>query len=301
MDELKGKVTVEKVAAYGALIAVVLFATGALVQNVELASLGISDFGDLQVRYISVGLAYWVYLLLPIVLLVLPLAVLRFSAFDLTFLFRIFVSTFLFLFLFWMLPIPFHYFLPDFIEWSPYTTWRLWSVYNIEYGGNPLMIVMIAPLGFLADWFFSVWIKDKSYRFLRCAVTVPILPLIAFSLVVPYAWNVYPNLSRAVGGGQLIIAQLVVGEAAKPFPTTMAASQPVKRVPLDDQQAVIIWHENDQFIFVSVPKASGEAANTSHFVAIRRDLIKAIIYSKQRIRIWNGIPEIIDGAGQAGG
>ena len=60
-------------------LAGVFFAVGMVIDNIQLQALGIYDVSIVQPRFVLVGVAFAVYLLLPAILLAIPIAVFRWS------------------------------------------------------------------------------------------------------------------------------------------------------------------------------------------------------------------------------
>lgn len=292
-----------------------LFAAGMLIENIQLQIIGVHDASVASVvqgRFVLVGLAFVIYLAIPALLLIAPVLTFQFIRRFLNDRIRIPLigALVVLLLLFLITPSPIQYFSD---ELAAKSTMRDRLICFWAYFVDPTLLLRLLLLYLPAVLLVTMWGTLKRRSAWRRGLYV-LMSLGVVSTVVQYVVNVYPNLSRSVGGGCPLIAEIDLknGTPLRPsdywtmpgvpmllagiksttqpippdyggtdsvFPSTRGAAWPPAGEP------VLLWHENDKFVFVS---------RLSHWdigaivMAIPKDDVAQIRYRRAVLDFHNG-------------
>lgn len=237
---------------------------GALIRNVFLSTLGLNDFSLIQPYYLATGISFVVYAVAPIIVGISPwLAVQLGKPKSLNRRLKVTLLIGMPFIAFMLIGTGLHYFVPDIYimkaRWFiPLAFWKIYWV--------PCFTICL--IGFWIPVVALFYIKKKR----------PILELFKriimvqsavgfFSLIVPFATYVYPNLKASVGGGQAKSIDLLVDQEI-PF----LSGSIKKESTLFLYEQLVMWHQNERMLFVS------EMKNTSKVkvVGVKADSVQAI-------------------------
>jgi hypothetical protein len=225
-----------------------LYAFGLLIENIHLGRCGITDLALVKPRYVLIGLAFFVYIAIPFVLVTIPFAVFRAFSF-LSIALRVGLAIFMFVIVSWIITVPFSYFLttytPDDVRFRlPFPAWGVnvgfWKIYrHYQYGGGALFSYLVLLV-------FNTF-KIRAARALSLvlfwyAISIPLW------LLVPYSWIVSPNIDSSVGGAAPFVVKVKL--KARDADAAPANESDKSDERLGSSLELILWHTDAKFVYL---------------------------------------------------
>lgn len=222
--------------------ATVLYVVGLLIENIHLARCGIADLTLVRPRYIFVGAAFLIYTAIPFALITVPFVIIAYLK-SLPLLIRILLAVLALLQASFFITVPFSYFV---VTVTPihifFNVWGFnqgfWEIYRPYYFAYPSV----------AAYVFMLVVRSFKLQVSRFAIaSLSALSIIApLWLLIPYTWNVFPNIDFSVGGAQPPIVTL----ASKDRNAQEYAGS-LEKLTDDDNTRFLLWHTDSAFIYVS--------------------------------------------------
>jgi hypothetical protein len=241
---------------YAILIITVFYVTGMLLVNVFYSNLGFTDFSVMRPRYVFVGFDYYLYLILPLVVILVPYYALKIKLNLLSLAYK--APTFLLsvLIMICISSSALSYFIPytGVIYGDPKNITKLgaaikvtisfWRLYYHSYAYVYLGLFFLPSL--VLFWMHRAQINKDIIK--RGAVTSTVI--ISFgiiAMIIPYVTNIFPNISYAVGGGQPQVVNLMLNDKAENKIKPHLDIKDTKQ----HSNVVLLWHYNDSYYYVS--------------------------------------------------
>lgn len=254
--------TIENVAKTTALIASALYVLGLLITNAYTMELGVSDFADLQIRYVMVGALYLLYVALPVTVVIAPLIFIRYNilvagrgirgrARIRDWILTLAGAVTIVLALIATAADVVGYLSPTGRKWV-FGTQYVFDL-GITFGqlkdgyGYPSVIAGAINLLLASSILVLTWPANQYLR----SIFVPLMVLGVIVMLLGYSVNVYPNLSYNLGGGSPAVWQFQVDATT----SGRLRSIGLNVTPLDNVSATVgptsVWHQSQDFVYLS--------------------------------------------------
>lgn len=232
----------------GALVAVsVLFAIGLVISNLFLMNIGWADFALIRVSYVLVGLCFVCYVSIPLAIVAVPYVLSRHGdgRWRTHVLLRWIMPPLAVLACIMVLPWLLRPFVSDGVAaGAPLRihgiVWSLWATSAPGLAG--ILIVVSAFASILYDRPKRAVGHRPKGRIFAMVVGCLMLP-------VPYSFNVFPNINRAVGGGQPAFANISFDRPIPDLPGGVLL--PTQGHTAYTYDSLLILYGNDSHLYVA--------------------------------------------------
>jgi hypothetical protein len=261
---------IEPIAKVVAATLAAFYAIGLIITNMFLGSLGASDFSDLRPRTILVGMAFAIYVAVPLGLAVVPLYVFAFvrrhtmHRFAATAAAVAMAVGFAFL-----LPAPFEFFIVATGRHGGFTTLstRFWrEAYQDSSQWPYILVLILLPMAGLAVASIRQRILSPDVK--KGAYVLALLGVV--SQMIAFADSVYPELQSSIGGGHPELVELVFQKAG--------ADTSVRRIP---DGYYLLWHIADDTLVLT----GATEGPVSHSYFVRRSDVATMIRTPAHVRL----------------